>query len=668
MADEFGKSVEFTKVNEFAEVKESYINSPEFPARPDEFAYPGTTGTSDKRSRGNMALLYYATVAAAILMVVNVTNGFRVPYADYGETPDNTPQQTENVIVPGEYKDIDGEEGDPFIRILMAKTDGSTLYYSYVCALGQYMKPVSVHAAVYDADGREANPADDPDVWTGSRDVFEYMMDVSALQGDMTLVLTGTFEKDGEERQIVKTCKVDDINMFPGTESYLTLSDPSGSAANIDYTAFFLINENDPHMREYDLEVSSFYLEWYDADKQYIGGGVSVWDDDVPEMSMIASAPGYSFAYRGPAHTDYAPDGTSYFAVGMRLTDRSTGKMYVVEGTPEAMPGASTGADMTEVLAAHHDWYNAKTGDYLHFGSSQGFRAHMIDSSVLFYRFAWSGGAGEPFTITETYHQVDMFTTEEHMFILSGSEDDGYVLTDAESSDTENCYKPVPSVDYEGYAYMCHICDLDTCSTLADLNMFMTMFEVQNAKFEISEVAFEIGNHGKMIFYGDAGASWWPYDTQFTYSTASSDNPLDIMLSLNVADKVQTSKNSTFTGNISAYIEYYGDGPMLVINEFGPVTHNTMFEWLGDPGKPSVVTARTVGVYDAGTGQYFSTDIGPDEDAQQAAEALAKSKLKGWTVIELELHNTFLEFPNPDSSTQLPEVNNYHEEFVFKVS
>ena len=76
MADEFGKSVEFPQVSEFAGASENYIDSPEFPACPDEFAFPGTTDTSDKRSRGKMGLLYYAAVASALFMVVNVTNGF----------------------------------------------------------------------------------------------------------------------------------------------------------------------------------------------------------------------------------------------------------------------------------------------------------------------------------------------------------------------------------------------------------------------------------------------------------------------------------------------------------------------------------------------------------------------------------------------------------------
>ena len=668
MADEFGKSVEFPQVSEFAGASENYIDSPEFPACPDEFAFPGTTDTSDKRSRGKMGLLYYAAVASALFMVVNVTNGFNNPYIDNVNNTDPVPQQTENIVVPGDVHDIDGEEGDPFINITMAKTDGTTLYYSYICALGKNMQPVSVHAAAFDANGREANPADDPDVWTGSRNLFEYTMDVSALQGDLTLVLTGTFERDGEQHQIVKTCKVDDMNIMPETTSYLISADPSGDVTSIVYSAYFIINENDPHMREYDLEVTRFYLEWFDNDKQYIGGGISVWEDRVPEMSMIASAPGYLFDYDGFAHTDNAPDNAGYFSVNMILTDKSTGKQYDFKGEPELLASAEPDVDLTDLFAQHPDWKNEKTGDYYHFGTTQGFRVHNIGGSILFYRFTWSHDSGRVINITESYHQSDASYYTPYECLISGSEDSGYTIANKDSSDADDFYAPVGSVDYEGYAYMTGICDLDTCATLQELNMFMTMFEVQNAKFEISEVGFVSADHGKLVFYGDAGASWWPYDAGFTYRTNDPNNSLDSMLQFELDGKINTSASSTTSGTIMAYIEYYGEGPMLVVNDFGPITHKTMLNWLGDVNKPNKVTARTIMVMDK-DGYGSSMNIGPDDDPMEAAKSFASSAIKGkWTNIELIDQDKYLEFPNPNSSTQDPEVNNYHEEYFFRAT
>ena len=670
-SDEFGKSVEFPQVSEFAEAGESYIDSPEFAAVPDEFAYPGTTNTSDNRKRGNMAALYYAAIASILMMVMNVTNGFLVPYTDPGPDGGQT-QPTDAVVVPGgvEYKDVPGDETDPAIVITMAKTDGKTLYYTYVCALGQRMTPVSIHAAAYDEAGHEANPENDPDIWTSSRNEFEYTMDVSGLSGDLTLVLTGTFDKDGKEAQIVKVASVDDMALMPKTESYLQNVTRSGEVANIDYSAFFIFNENDPRMADYDLEATYFGLSWFDANKERLGGGTFVWDSGtVPEKDMIASAPGYIFNYSGYAHTDYAPDEAQYFAVDLRIVDNSTGKTYWIYGTPEIIPNAGSDIDMTEVFSEHSDWYNEKTGDYLHFGNTQGFRTHMIDSSVLFYRFVWSGGDGEGLSYTETYHQLDAVTTQQRNLMITGTKEDGYVLTELGAADPDDCYKPVYTVDYEGYAYMCHICDMDTCTTLADLNSFETMFEVQGAKFEISSVTFmEPEGHNKMIFYGDAGASWWPYDASFTYGTMFEDNPVDVNIVMTLDDEVRTSANSTVSGTVSAYIEYYGEGPMLVIRGFGPITHDTIFEWLGDVNKPSLVTSRTVGIWLEGTGEYHSRQLDPTEDPQAAAEALADSKFPGWTKIELDLKDTFLEYPDPNSQTQNPDVNNYHEEYVYKVS
>ena len=68
-------------------------------------------------------------------------------------------------------------------------------------------------------------------------------------------------------------------------------------------------------------------------------------------------------------------------------------------------------------------------------------------------------------------------------------------------------------------------------------------------------------------------------------------------------------------------------------------------------------------------GYGSSTNIGPDEDPMEAAKSFASSAIKGkWTNIELIDQDKYLEFPNPNSSTQDPEVNNYHEEYFFRAT
>lgn len=660
--DEFGTCKEFAEVSEFIEAKERFISSPEFVAAPDEFAYPGTTGTSDnreKRSKKN-TMLYIAAVASLILSVVAATDGFM---EDNIFNP--IPDPLNPIVSPTDNpSDVEGEPGDPAFKILYAKTDGTTLYYSYVTALGERMLPVSVYSTAIDSDGNTASPANDPDVWEGSRSAFEYTIDVSGLKGDLKLQLRGVFDKDGTEKEIIKTIDVDDIAMMPETWAMLNSED---TTAEIHYDGFLIFNEEDPRIREYDFEVVSFNLEWYDSENNNIGGSAYVWDENsLPEISQLASAPGYTFSYYGPAHTDYAPDEARAFSVKLVVEDRSTGKWYeITPPDPIAINNNGPDIDLASVFELYPDWYDSSTGDYLHFGASKGYRAHMIDSSVLFYRFNYTYEGGSSITVTENYHKLDTYYV--NTFDVTIHESNGqYTIVYQAPNEPEMVFTPADSVGYEGYSYMSEICDLGTIDTLKTLNSFDTMFEDSNAKFAVSEISFMSNNHGKLIFYGkDYNKSWWPYDAGFTYSTRSdSDLSVDIVLDV---EKFNTSATSSLSGQFTCYVEYYGEQPMVVIQPFGPITQSSALKWLGDTSMPSQVTAKTIYVFKNGKGDMVN--IGVDADPMEEARKLA-NKLFGssWTNITQSNYEKYIEYRNPNSKTQNANVNNYHEEYYFEVT
>lgn len=663
--DEFGTCKEFAEVSEFIEARESFTNSSEFVAAPDEFAYPGTTGTSDNREKKSVrnTMMYIAAVASVFLTAMAATNGFTE-----GNLWNVITDPVSPIISPTDTTgDVEGEPGDPSFRILYAKTDGTTLYYSYVAMLGERMTPVSVYSTAIDSEGNTATAPNDPDVWEGSRSQFEYAIDVSGLKGDLKLQLRGVFDKDGTEKEIIKTIDVDDMSKMPDTWAELTADDSSAEAMTIDYNGFIIFKEDDPRMTEYDFEVVTFNLEWYDADKNNIGGTGYVWDDNtVPEMSMLASSPGYIFSYHGPAHTDYAPNEAQYFSVKLVVEDKSTGKWYEVPAPePLLISGAGPDVDVASLFEQYPDWYDSTTGDYLHFGASKGYRAHMIDSSVLFYRFNYTYEGGNRISISESYHKQDaIYTNTFDVFLINN---DGQYTIDYEApGEPSMTFAPTDTASYEGYSYMSEICDLGTVETLEALNSFDTMFEDLNARFDVSEISFMSNNHGKLIFYGkDAGKSWWPYYAAFTYSVkGDSDLSVDIMLDV---EKFNTSANSTTSGQFTCYIEYYGELPMVVIQPFEPITQKTALQWLGDTSLPSQVTSRTVYVFKNGQGDMVN--ISADADPLEEARKLATKRFgNSWTNITQTDYEKFIEYRNPNSQTQNPNANNYHEEFFFEVT
>ena len=533
--DEFGKSVEFPQVSEFAEPSETFISSPEFPPLPDEFAYPGTVGTSSDSHKNKTllkgGLLYYAAAAAVIMAVVTSTNGFT------DMSPEPAPD--EQIVAPGGAVTPDGN--DP-------QGGGDT----------------------------------------------EYEPDITAD---------------------------------------LVYSVPSGAWTDITYDMFFLMKADDPHMMDYDLEVDSFKLNWYDGGEAYIGGGDNVWEPNTrPDMEMLASVTGYMFNYMGPAHTDLAPDEAVYYTVVLTLTDNSTGRQYSVETELEPLQRES-GIDFESLFAENREWYNEATGDYLHFGSVGGWKAHWIQESLLFYRFRWEGAGDNKLNLELAYSLGDRGTMSPVYSAKVEEDDQGYVITFLNEDGDQEEYRPVASVGYDGYSYMYDICDLSTVDSLATLRTFSAVFSM-GREFDLGGVSFQADGRGKMTFTGNSGASWWQGSANFSYYTLDRSDTLPIIV-MNLDNEVRRSANSSVSGEIQARVEYYSDGPMLIVDNLVSDDYSSLLEWGGDATVPGVDSTIEINVTMNGQTAFDSFAAGSDPglEALNLATETFGSQVKGVRLI-----------------------------------
>ena len=105
---------------------------------------------------------------------------------------------------------VTGDAGDVDLEILSAYRSGDSVFYTYVFRLNAADYPVSIYAQVTDAAGKTVSPPGDPDVWDGSRSVFEYEIGVEGLGDGLTLSLRAVFQRDGEEKAVVAVSPVAD--------------------------------------------------------------------------------------------------------------------------------------------------------------------------------------------------------------------------------------------------------------------------------------------------------------------------------------------------------------------------------------------------------------------------------------------------------------------------
>ena len=249
--------------------------------------------------------------------------------ADVTPAPEPEPEpEPEPAPEPVVYTDIESEDGEPpFIGINYAVRVGNVVRYQYN-AIPWYqgdLCQVEVERMIYGPEsGYEVHAEDDPDVWVGSRDWFEYEIPVDVPDGEkLQLVVTGHYTVEGEEKLIRAVKDVVDLPPEPETSATATMD-----GDQLSFEGFVLPQAGDGH--EYDLVARDygFHFRLFDEAGTYLGGGL-VYEEVKPEAERGASG-GYRFVYDGPADLTY-PDNAVEWSVALEVTDQSTGYPYFME-------------------------------------------------------------------------------------------------------------------------------------------------------------------------------------------------------------------------------------------------------------------------------------------------------------------------------------------------
>lgn len=304
----------------------------EYTAPPPEYGQgSGPAGETPPRKRRFRQFL----ALPAVLLV-----GFLCLHGVKNTVPDVGPEEP----VPVETAEPIPErpEGSVLIDVLYAVRDTEAVRYSYtvftpipsldatqeqIDAYKGTPYPISVYARVSDEAGHLVAPADDPDVWEGSRSAFEYSIDAAGLEGELTLTLTAVYTEEGEERQSQVEIPLEELPPRPETFAELSLLGSGG----IDYYAEFNPQPGDEH--DYQLSVTKFDFVWFDAEDNVCGEAV-IWDfDTLPTLNgnSAVSEKAIAAAYQGPAWIERPNDEAVSFCVRMVLWDESSGYPYTID-------------------------------------------------------------------------------------------------------------------------------------------------------------------------------------------------------------------------------------------------------------------------------------------------------------------------------------------------
>ena len=232
--------------------------------------------------------------------------------------------------------------GSVVFDVLYAVRDVDTVRYSYVVySPGPSMDapqelidayhgtpyPISVYARLSDEAGHLVAPADDPDVWEGSRSWFESTMDASGLEGSLTLTLTAVYTEEGEERQTEVVLPLTELP--PAAETFATLNVVSSGA--IDYYAGFNPQPGDDH--DYRFRASEFRFIWLDENDEVCTKSFVLNYDTLPSINgnSAVSEKAIAAAYAGPADLERPVPQARSFVARLILTDETTGYRYTID-------------------------------------------------------------------------------------------------------------------------------------------------------------------------------------------------------------------------------------------------------------------------------------------------------------------------------------------------
>ena len=195
--------------------------------------------------------------------------------------------------------------------------------------------PVSVYAEVMDAFGRTVTPTQNPDVWESSRALFDYEIDITGLQGDLTLTLLAVYTEQGEQRQTKVSCPLEPLSAEPSVSARLEVY-PGG---DVDFTATFLPPPGSS--REYNLRISRMGQMVYSQGETI---GLSLVDDPKALPITGDSSTGYSVHHVGGSAANSLPEEAelSVYAV---FEDLDTGEEYEAESNRVSLYGIRQEAD-----------------------------------------------------------------------------------------------------------------------------------------------------------------------------------------------------------------------------------------------------------------------------------------------------------------------------------
>ena len=280
--------------------------------------------------------------------------------APAGQPADTPPAQQEPQLpaVP---------EGDVRFDVRYAVRDSTLARYDYMvykpdlegpeptAAAGDTPWPILVYARVTDEAGRSAVPEYDPDEWLSSRALNEYTIDITGLEGPLTLTLEARYTQDGEERRTVAELPLPDIPDPPETEATLSL-DGSGEGS---FEARVIPASPDAYPE--GLEPTQFWLMMYNEAGESMGGFMNWTEDAMPAVTVEADG-SVTASYAGEFPLEQVFFDAASLSARVLLQEPRTGYVYDVESNrvpvPEPAPETwplRTGEEGKFVLTVYND-------------------------------------------------------------------------------------------------------------------------------------------------------------------------------------------------------------------------------------------------------------------------------------------------------------------------
>lgn len=320
---------------EYSTPPPEYVPNPalEYPVPPPEYGQgSGPDAAAGKKKRGWRKVLSLPAILLSLFLCFESTPAAPIP---------DMPQGSVLIDVLYAARDVDAVRYCYTVYTPVPSLDATQ---EQIDAYKGTPYPISVYAAVSDATGRTVAPENDPDVWESSRSAFEYSVDASDLEGELTLTLTAVYTEEGEERQTKAVIPLAELPPEPGMHAELALAESGG----IRYRAEFTPQPGDDH--DYRLEARNFSLVWFDENGLDCGQTV-VWDwDTLPTLSGSSAEGGYTAVYDGPAQIEWPNDEAVEFCARLTLWDETSRFPYTVDSNRIVLPSEPTLSGTLEVF------------------------------------------------------------------------------------------------------------------------------------------------------------------------------------------------------------------------------------------------------------------------------------------------------------------------------